>query len=327
MKRAVITLLKAATGICLLIFLLSRTDLSKIWSLVRASRLEFLLLAVSVYTVTIIVVSFRWRLLLFAHNMTVAVRKLVIYYFIGFFVNNFLPTSIGGDIVRTVDLARESGRRAESAASILMERIIGLAAIVFLALVALLLVGQIDYKPRLVLFVLIFLGMLLVFFAVLFYDLPLRGLKRWAGEIKFLEFGRRIRKLYGCLKLYRNSKNALGGVFFISILYQVLTAVFVYLTNVALGLGIKFYYFLLFVPLIAMLGFIPISINALGVREGGYVFLLARIERSSAEALSLSFLVYAITIAVSLIGGILFVLRKEGKVLKEAKPVVEEIPQ
>jgi len=327
MKRGVVTFLKAAIGISLLIFLLSRTDLSRISYLVRASRPEFLLLAIIIYMATIVVISLRWRLLLFAHNIKVGVPKLVLYYFVGFFVNNFLPTSIGGDIVRTIDLARESGRRAESAASVLMERIIGLTAIVFLALIGLFLVGKIDYKPRFVLFVLVFLGVLGVVFAVLFYDLPLGRLKRWAGEITFLELGRRIRKLYGCLKMYRQSKKALGGVFFISILYQVLNAVFVYLVNVTLGLGIKFYYFLLFVPLIGLVGFVPLSINALGLREGGYVFLLARIERGSAEALSLSLLVYAVTLAVSLIGGVLFVLRREARSLKEAEGVVEMVEE
>ena len=327
MKRALLTLLKAAVGITLLVFLLSKTDLSTLWSLVRASKLEFLLLAVLVYIATIIVISFRWRLLLFAHDMKVAFRKLVVYYFVGFFVNNFLPTSIGGDITRTIDLARVSGRRAESAASVLMERVIGLTAIVFLALMGLLLVGRMDYKPRLFLVVFVFLGLLLFIFAIVFYDVPLGGLKRRAGEIQIFEFGRRLKKLYGCLKLYRDSKNTLGGVFFVSILYQLLNAVFVYCVNLTLGLGIKFYYFLVFVPLIGLVGFIPISINALGLREGGYVFLLTRIERSSAEALSLALLVYAITLAVSLIGGIFFVIRKEGRTLKEVEPVVEMVEE
>ena len=327
MKRAAITVLKAAVGISLLVFLLSQTNLSEILSLVKASKIEFLCLAFLTYMATIVVISFRWRLLLYAHQIKVGVRNLVVYYFVGFFVNNFLPTSIGGDIVRTIDLARKSGRRAESAASVLMERVIGLTAIVFLALMGLLLVGQIDYKPRLVLFVVLFLGILLAFFAALFYDIPLGRLKTWVGEIQFLEFGRRLKKLRGCLKLYRDSKNALGGVFFVSIVYQLLNAVFVYLVSMTLGLGIKFYYFLLFVPLIGLVGFIPLSINALGLREGGYVFLLARIERSSAEALSLALLVYAITLAVSLIGGVLFVVRKEGKTLKEAEPVEEMVEE
>ncbi|UCE19133.1 MAG: flippase-like domain-containing protein [Gemmatimonadota bacterium] len=327
MKRAITTFLKAAVGISLLVFLLSKTDLSEIWALVKASRFEFLLLAVLAYIASIVVISFRWRLLLYAHHMKVSVHSLVIYYFIGFFVNNFLPTSIGGDIVRTLDLARKSGRRAESAASVLMERVIGLTAIVFLALIGLLLVGRIDYKPRLFLVVFVFLGFLLILFVSIFYDLPLGGLKRWIQEIQFLEFGRRIKKLHGCLKLYRDSKNALGGVFFVSIVYQLMNAVFVYCVSLTLGLGVKFYYFLLFVPLIGLVGFIPISINAVGLREGGYVFLLARIERSSAEALSLALLVYAITLAVSLIGGFFFVVRKESKTLKEAEPVVEMVEE
>ena len=325
MKRAITTFLKAAVGISLLVFLLSKTDLSEIWSLLKASKIEFLLLSILTYTATILIISFRWRLLLYAHNMKVSVHNLVVYYFIGFFVNNFLPTSIGGDIVRTLDLARKSGRRAESAASVLMERVVGLTAIVFLALMGLLLIGRMDYKPRLFLVVCIFLGFLLILFVSIFYDLPLGGLKSRIKEIQFLEFGRRIKKLHGCLKLYRDSKNALGGVFFVSIVYQLLNALFVYCVSLTLGLGIKFYYFLLFVPLIGLVGFIPISINAVGLREGSYVFLLARIEKSSAEALSLSLMVYGVTLGVSLIGGILFVARKEGKTLKEAEPVVEMV--
>lgn len=328
MKRAKTTIFKAAIGIALLIFLLSRTSLSNIWSLVKASKLEFLFLAVLTYILTIVVISYRWRLLLFTHNIRVPVRKLIVYYFVGFFVNNFLPTSIGGDIVRTIDLAQESGRRAESAASVLMERVIGLTAIVFLALMGLLLIGRLDYKPWFFLVVFVFLGMVLFVFAAVFYRVPLGGLKRWAGEIRFLELGRRIKKVYHCLKLYRDAKNALWGVFFLSVAYQVLNAVFVYFVHLTLGFDKEqFYYYLLFVPLIGLVGFVPISINALGIREGGYVILLKRIGLDEDKALTLALLVYAVTLTVSLIGGFFFVLRKEGRTLKDAEPVVEMVEE
>jgi hypothetical protein len=53
------------------------------------------------------------------------------------------------------------------------------------------------------------------------------------------------------------------------------------------------------------------SINGLGVREGGFVFLLGRIGISEAAAVSLSFTTILIPMIVSIAGGFLFILQKK----------------
>lgn len=311
MKQIFLRTLKVVLGVLLLIFLITRADISKVIGLMGSSNGQYLLFAFSVYVVTVVVVSLRWRMLLLAQGINIPLNRLISFYFVGLFVNNFLPTSIGGDIVRAVDTAAESRRKAESIASVLVERLVGLLGLVLLVLVASLFVLREVHNPHILVFDLAILTGLIAASLFFFNDRASSGFVNWSTGITFFDLGRRIRSLYDSIRIYRNSKKTLAGVFAVSILYQGMMMLFVYLVNVALGLGVPFVYFVLFVPVVAIISVIPISINALGVREGGYVYLLATIGRTTSEALSLSLMIYAIGVLVSLFGGILFVLRRE----------------
>ena len=63
------------------------------------------------------------------------------------------------------------------------------------------------------------------------------------------------------------------------------------------------------VPITVIISLVPISINGVGVRETGYVFLLAKIGHSNSEAVSLSLLIYGLSLLASLAGGMLYIIR------------------
>ena len=62
--------------------------------------------------------------------------RLLAFYFTGMFFNLFLPTIVGGDAVKAVLLARETGAPARATMSVFMERNLGLFALLSIALVA-----------------------------------------------------------------------------------------------------------------------------------------------------------------------------------------------
>ena len=100
----------------------------------------------------------------------------------------------------------------------------------------------------------------------------------------------------------------------------------------ALGLPIHPMYFVVFVPIIGTISMFPFSINALGIREGGYVLLFAQIDRPDSEALALSLILYGITVLSSMPGGLLFALQAERKpmmVTQEQMPmdvITKDVP-
>jgi hypothetical protein len=82
------------------------------------------------------------------------------------------------------------------------------------------------------------------------------------------------------------------------------------------GLGVAFTDFLVCVPVVATLGMLP-SINGLGLREGGFVYLLTHLGRadgtilSANEAFSFSLLVLLANICISFLGGLIFLVRRQ----------------
>ena len=77
----------------------------------------------------------------------------------------------------------------------------------------------------------------------------------------------------------------------------------------SLGLTVPITYFLLFVPLLAVIVSLPISLNGIGVREGAGVILFGLVGVGRAQAFSLQFTTYLVAVAVSLLGGVIFLAR------------------
>jgi uncharacterized protein (TIRG00374 family) len=80
--------------------------------------------------------ALKWRLLLRPVRLTTSFARLVGFYFTGMFFNLFLPTIVGGDAVKAVLLARDTGAPARATMSVFMERNTGLCALLVVALVA-----------------------------------------------------------------------------------------------------------------------------------------------------------------------------------------------
>ena len=82
--------------------------------------------------------TLKWRILLGPVGLSTPYLRLLGFYFTGMFFNLFLPTIIGGDAVKAVLLARETGAPARATMSVFMERKSGCVALLLIALVAIL---------------------------------------------------------------------------------------------------------------------------------------------------------------------------------------------
>jgi len=307
-RRILITVAKVGFSIGLLAFLIHRAGMGEIAGVFRSARTSGLIVALLVYCVTVVVISLRWQMLLVSQRAHIPFRRTLSLYFIGFFFNNFLPTSIGGDIYRAVGAGQATGRRAVCAASVLVERLMGMLAVATLAiLAAVLLVRQVADGPIRAL-ALGFGAFIVLLVAIFFHRRTFHILEILTAKITLWGLEKKLLRLSQALDLYRSQRATLVLVFLVSIAYQLLIVVFSYLVGTALGLGISFRYFMLCVPFTVIISLVPISINGVGIREGGYVFLLSKIGHSSSEAVSLSLLIYALSLLVSLIGGFLYLL-------------------
>jgi hypothetical protein len=78
----------------------------------------------------------------------------------------------------------------------------------------------------------------------------------------------------------------------------------------ALGLELPFSFCIIVYPLVGTFAAIPISLNGLGLREGGYLYLLAVIGIGTEKGVAFGLLLFLIVALDSLIGGLIFLLEK-----------------
>jgi hypothetical protein len=124
------------------------------------------------------------------------------------------------------------------------------------------------------------------------------------------KLGRSLSSLYDTFARYRDRKKIFFYAVYLSFGIQLLNILVYILLAEALGISIPWGYFFLFFPIVTVIAMLPISFNGLGMREGMFVYLFSKIGLPSAQALSLSLTWYFIITGISLVGGIIFALRR-----------------
>src|SRR5262249_5054680 len=136
MKRSALLVFKIAVSIGLLAYLFSTTDLDALQRRVRTGDPMLLALAMVLYATILAISTWRWRVLLHAQGFPASMADLSASYLVATFFNNFLPSNIGGDVIRVRDSSRLTGSTTTSLAVVAIDRILGLGALYVLALSA-----------------------------------------------------------------------------------------------------------------------------------------------------------------------------------------------
>ncbi|PYQ82663.1 MAG: hypothetical protein DMG01_00475, partial [Acidobacteria bacterium] len=105
-RRYVLLALKISVSLALLAVLFSRIDVGRLWAGARNASLLWLSAALALYLVNVLASIWRWHLLLRAQHVAIRRRSLLETFLIACFFNNFLPSNIGGDVIRIRDTAR-----------------------------------------------------------------------------------------------------------------------------------------------------------------------------------------------------------------------------
>lgn len=301
-------LLRPVIGIGLLVFLLRGAKLSEFTALAERANVLFLGVAVALVVAALVVSAYKWQMLLVVQKVNVPLPRLFTSYLVGLFFNNFLPTNIGGDVVRMHDVARYTGKTAESVASVISERLLAAFALALTAALGLALSYQASGQ----------FGALVAGLFVLTLGLILllgNGKLRWAvgRKVKWLNvlpFWRRLSNVAASISACLQDRRIVAWVLAYSIVFHLMVVMINYFIFLALGLNVPFVYCLLFIPIISAIQLLPISISGLGIREGAYVYFFGGVGLSSAEAIGSSLIFWALVALVSLAGGVIFALRR-----------------
>ena len=105
-REALFWILKITVSAGLLYLLFTRVDVAMVWRLMRSASIGWIACALALYLVMILVSTWRWQVLLRTQHVQVPAGTLVNSYLAACFANNFLPSNIGGDVIRIADTAR-----------------------------------------------------------------------------------------------------------------------------------------------------------------------------------------------------------------------------
>jgi glycosyltransferase 2 family protein len=293
---------------CLLAFLFWRVDRAAFLRSVEALPPSVFLGCVGLYTLGYVISVIRWKGLLAAEGIRLPLWRLTLVYFEAAFFNLFLPTLIGGDIVRGYTIYRITHGHDASIASILVDRLSGFAAMVVIALVALAFAYQRLQDPPVVWMILSVAGAFAMAMTLLLNDRMKSGATGILRLVGLVRFQAKIEGMVEAIHRYRRHHQALGQALVLSGLLQALIIVTYYLIGTNLNLGVPLGYFFLYVPLITVMAMLPVSVAGLGVREGGVVYFFAKVGVDPAAALGMSLVWFSLSLAVSSLGGLAFLL-------------------
>jgi uncharacterized protein (TIRG00374 family) len=290
-KPPFLLLAKVAVSVALLGYLLSTTDLGSLHRRVRAGDTVLLALAVMLYTLTLALATWRWRLLLRAQGYRAPIGRLGASYLVATFFNNFLPSNIGGDVIRVRDGSALTGSTTTSLAIVAIDRILGLGALYLLALVAWLtgperLRGLAGARPVLVAMGIVFLALAYVFFrpvtARRLMAVTRLNTLRWARE--------KFEVVQGAVHVYREQMRAVWAAFAASVALQSLIVCFYYDVAQSLRIPLPLPFAFLMVPLCSLVQTVPVSFNGWGIRESVFIVYFGQVglPRESALAFSLA---------------------------------------
>ncbi len=305
-KKVLILPLKIVISGGLLYVLFRGMEMDVFWKTISSVNytavISIFFLLVGVQTLS----TLRWSLIL-KKDINVPFMRLLSIYFIGMFFNNFLPTLVGGDVVKAYYLYRGSRRGGVSLASIFLDRYSGFTALMAITALATYSGYNLIAGTSIQWLLYILLTGFVVISLIIWVDLLHGWAVRILNKIKLFGINNKIDTFYRALMGYKKDRGILLKIFIISVIVQVSVIVSYYILSRAIGMEMPLNYFFIFVPLATVVAMLPVSLAGLGIREGAFVFLFAKAGGTSAEALSISLLFFFITVVVSLIGGVEYI--------------------
>lgn len=317
-KSVLILLLRigVSAGLLVALFVWVEIDFDKLWP-DDANAVAWLVAALACVIGSVVMASFRWKQVCTALDLDIATSRLLWHNFAGQFVSNFVPTTVGGDVVRVTRLGKDTGDRPTSFTTVIFERLSGwmvlpasiflgflldpnlrslgaatrgamLAAIItLLALVAIILAAGNDYSGRL--------------------------LARREDSLAWLH------AVHEGLDILRTKPREVGRILASGATYQAVLVLAFWCAAHSIGIeGFGFRAALAFVPAVLIVQVLPLGIGGLGVRETTLVLFLDSLGVPKEEAAALGLTIYALTIITSLIGLPSLVFNRRADTLAQA---------
>lgn len=298
-------------SLIILLLYLMRGQYGVIASSLKNIDIRIFALGLIIFLLALVVSSYRFFLIIKAQGeSTVNFKEAASLTLIGLFFNNFLPTSIGGDLVKAYYLSGKTSDKIGSFASVLVDRLIGLLTMIFIASTTILLVQSsiISDDIRRVIYGVTAAALIVVLFVInKTFAKSISGLLAFARPLTI-----KFKDAYYAVHRYKNNKKLIVESLGISVISQLLLYLSFGTIAFSIGSRISPADALLRIPLVSLMSMLP-SLNGLGLREGATVVLFGPlIGKESAFAVSILWIF--VMLIGSVIGGLIYAFSPQFKV-------------
>ncbi|MFQ5822475.1 MAG: YbhN family protein [bacterium] len=300
--------LKLLITVSLITILLLKVDWRDSLLTISKISLLYIVLLLLIAFVMITISCIKWQIFLKARNISVSLPRLILLYLIGYFYNNFLPSNVGGDLVRGFVLGKQIRNNLDSFSSVFLERFTGLLGLLILAITAFVFNIRLFQNPA--------IGVILAFFSIAFFSIILLLFNKHAQRIlnKIIEvyplrlIKNKVIKFLNVIYSIRNKPMVLSKAMAISFFFHIMTIVNTFVVCLAIGTHIPVLDLAVIVPIVLLVSMVPISLNSIGVWEGSFVYFLSLIGINPSVSLSIALVLRAKNLFLALVGGVVFAI-------------------
>ena len=327
-KKKIFTTLRIVVSVGLIAYLIKSQfkDFKTILDMIKTVNIPLLLAAASIHIFGVWISTVRWQLILKTQGIRISQGYLSSSFLIGSFFNNVLPTSVGGDIFRSLDIANKAKISVGKSASVLViDRFTGVISAALYAVIALFLgfatIGTTSYVIPIAIFfaICIILGFLILNPSIL-------RLNKIVSKIKFLsKIREKLLEVYHTFLSFKKYKLALFEALLCSLALQFGVICHYYLAARSLGINLSLTSFFFIVPVVTIIAMLPITIGGTGLRENALVFFMVALGAQSGKAAITSLVLFAMLLVLGIIGGIIYALRPF--ILRQSQPSAKDLEQ
>lgn len=283
--------------VCLLFFTIDIDTCLKTLSLISV---RVFLLLVLIYIIGQVISALKWKIIANKLGFDKSFFSFIEYYFKGMFYNLFLPTNVGGDVMKIIYL-RDSNNLSQSIerafVSIVTDRLSGVFVLICLAFCGMFFLEDLNYVLK-YLIIFGFLASLICISTVFF-------VKKFGCELKNVF----LKKIEDYCSIFFDK--SILTVLLLSLCFHILVIFIHVLIGKDLHLEINPFYYLILYPLAAIAASLPISLNGVGIKEAAYIYILNLIKISPSEAIVFVLCWNLVILLSGLFGAIFFYYSKE----------------
>ncbi len=270
MKKAIIRTVQAVLTIGILIWLFHSPEkrAQMAGAIAKADR-TWLLIGLPVAMIGEVANIVRWQILMRVQGMYMSWRRAIMLFFVGLFFNLFMPGYTGGDFARLYYLMREfPDKKKEAILTVVMDRLIGMAALVLTALLTTVLRWRwLQTTPQAAVLLWVLMSMVIGFILVTAASFAVTSFKLVDRLPEHFPFRDRLVETSEAYHLFARAKKSLLFAFLLS--FPVLFSFYgaFYCTAQALGAGVSLLDMFSIMPIVTSIISLPITPSGIGFRE------------------------------------------------------------